>query len=112
MMYRNYDGHNGSFGDTSVFAKTSNAADTSVYASLDSSNAKRMVIVAINKTASPVTANVRLSHAPAFDHVHVYQLTGASPTPKAKGSIALSNPAQFSYSMPAYSVSTLNLTRN
>ncbi len=111
-MYRNYDGHNGSFGDTSVFASTNKVADTSVYASRYSSNAKRMVIVAINKTASPITATIRLSHAPAFDHAHVYQLTGASPTPKAKSAIVLSNPAQFSYVMPAYSVSTLNLTKN
>ncbi len=110
MMYRNFDGHNGSFGDTSVDAVTSNVADTSVYASLDSTDPSRMVVVAINKTANVVTADISLNHARPFGKAAIYQLTSASALPVAAGTMVLNNPAQFSYSMPPYSVSTLNLT--
>lgn len=112
MMYRNFDGNDGSFGDRSVSASTSNVAYTSVYASLDSTNAKRMAIVAINKTASAITAVVKLSHAPAVNRAAIYQLTSASALPSAKGSVVLASPAQFNYVMPPYSVSTLNLTKH
>ena len=48
-MFRNYDGANGSFGDTSIRATNSDAVNASVYASVDAGNADRMVMVAINK---------------------------------------------------------------
>ena len=111
LMYRNFDGGKSSFGDTSVSATSANVKDTSVYASLDSTNPKRMVIVAINKTANAITAVIKLSHASAFNQAHIYRLTSASSAPKAAGTQTLSNPAQFSYSMPPYSVSTLHLTK-
>jgi Glycoside hydrolase family 44/FG-GAP-like repeat len=109
-MYRNFDGRGGGFGDTSVDAQTSDIPGTSVYASLDSTNAKRMVLVVINKTANPITAVVNLNNAPVFKRAAIYQLTGASALPVAQGAMLLSNPAQFSYNMPPYSVSTLNLS--
>jgi hypothetical protein len=112
MMYRNFDGHKGSFGDTSVSAKTSNVPDTSVYASRDSKNPTQMVIVAINKTAHPITAVIALKNAPAVNHGAIYQLTAAAALPKAKGTMVLNKPAKFTYVMPAYSVSTLKLTKN
>ena len=110
MMYRNFDGHKGAFGDTSVDAVTGNVPDTSIYASLNSTNPGRMVLVAINKTANVITADISLSHAPAFNQAAIYQLTAASALPVAAGTMALSNSAHFSYNMPPYSVSTLHLT--
>src|SRR5262249_45472344 len=106
-MYRNFDGRKSGFGDKSVSAQTANIADTSVYASLDSTNPKRMVLVVINKTGNPITAVINLNKAPAFKQADVYQLTAAAALPASKGSMTLSNPAQVSYEMPAYSVSTL-----
>ena len=52
-MFRNFDGRKGSFGDTSVSATTDNVTDTSIYASIDSTNPDRMIVVAINKSAGP-----------------------------------------------------------
>jgi hypothetical protein len=109
-LYRDFDGHGGTFGDTSISAATDSAADTSVYASLDSANPKRMVIVAINKTDKAVTAQVRLAHGQAYKKAEVYQLTSASPDPKPAAAPALANPAAFDYAMPAYSASTIVLT--
>jgi len=107
-MYRNFNGANGAFGDTSIRAGTDNVADSSVYASLDSANPNRLVLVAINKTAHPIAAVIKLSHAPEVAHAAVYQLTAASPTPQSIGSVPVG--ARFNYTMPAYSISTLNMT--
>jgi hypothetical protein len=111
-MYRDFDGANGTFGDTSIKAVTSSIADTSVYASVDSANAGRMVIIAINKTGAPIDAAISLRHAPAMMSAKVYQLTSASALPQAISDIPIPNGRSFSYTMPAYSVNTLELTTN
>jgi len=108
-MYRNFDGKNGSFGDTSISAATDDVPDTSVYASLDSSDPNRMVIVAINKTDHPIRANLQLNNGKPFAIGNVYQLTRSSPRPVHAGQISLKDPTNFGYTMPAYSVSTIVL---
>jgi hypothetical protein len=108
-MYRNFDGRMGTFGDTSVSAQTNDVADTSVYASLDSKNAGRMVLIAINKTGQPVPATFDLKNAPAFTAAEVYQLTGASSEPAHARHLALTDPRQFQWTLPAYSISTIRL---
>ncbi|WP_345533834.1 glycoside hydrolase family 44 protein [Viridibacterium curvum] len=108
-MFRNYDGVNGSFGDTSIAASTTNVADSSVYASVDAGSADRMVLVVINKTASSQTAALRIWHTRRFARAKVFQLTAASSVPQAAGTITLTQINAFQYAMPAYSVSTLVL---
>jgi hypothetical protein len=109
-MYRDFDGKNATFGNTSISAVSDNVRDSSVYASLDSADSSRLVVVAINKTASSVTTVIKLNHAKPMKHAKVYQLTSASPNPKLKTTLTLTNHAQFTYVMPAYSVSTIALS--
>jgi hypothetical protein len=108
-MYRNYDGANGSFGDTSVRATNSDVANASVYASVNTGDASRLVLVCINKSDAAQTAGIAVSHTVQFNRFEVYQLTGASSVPQrlADQNISLTNAFQFS--MPANSVSTLIL---
>lgn len=108
-MYLNYDGAGSKFGDTSIKAETSNIAQSAVYASLDSNNPNRMVIVAINRTANPITTGIAVTHDRIFDHAEVYQLTSASSTPQKLANVDLNLLNAFQYTMPAYSVSTLIL---
>lgn len=108
-MYLNYDGEGGSFGDTSVSAGTSNIAQSATYASLDSSDPNRMVVVAINRTANAITTGISVTHDRIFDHAEVYQLTSNSWTPEAAADIELDLLNAFQYTMPAYSVTTLVL---
>ena len=77
-MYLNYDGAGGQFGDTSIDADTSNIANSAVYASVDSSDPNRMVVVAINRTANALTTGIAVTHDRVFDHAEVYRLTGSS----------------------------------
>lgn len=107
-MFRNYDGAHGSFGDTSVRATTSDAAMTSVYASVDAGSNARVVIVAINKSDTAQTAAINLTHPVALHTASVYRLTSAGSQPQKQADIGITANA-FLYSMPANSVSTLVL---
>ena len=109
-MFRNFDGANGIFGDTSIRATTSDVATATVYASVDQGNANRMVIVCINKADADTTASITITHGVQFHTARVYQLTAASAQgqPQARADVAVANNA-FQYTLPANSVLTLVL---
>jgi len=109
--YCNYDGALSRFGDTEVAAVTSDVEATSVYASVDAGHDERLVIVAINKSTGPTSADVAVSHPAELTHGQVYQITSAAAA-VLKGP-ALSPLARNSYrlDMPASSVTTLVLER-
>ena len=108
-MYLDYDGAGSTFGDTSIDADTSNIANSAVYASVDSSDPNRMVVVAINRTGKPKTTGIAVTHDRIFDRAEVYQLTSASWKAQAVADIELDLLNAFQYTMPAYSVTTLVL---
>jgi hypothetical protein len=111
-MFRNYDGQNSTFGNTSVSATTSSAADSSIYASIDSNNPNVMVLVAINKTGAALPATLNLNGVPANSIAKFYTLTSSSSTPQAAGQSTIANPSAFAYTMPAYSVTTMRVELN
>jgi hypothetical protein len=108
-MFRNYDGANGSFGDTSIRAATSDVANATVYGSVNASDATRMVIVAINKNDSAQTAGIAVTHTVRFNTAQVYQLTSANSAPQRQADINITLTNAFQYNMPANSVTTLVL---
>jgi Glycoside hydrolase family 44 len=110
-MYRNFDANNGTFGDLSVQAKTNDIERTSIYASLDSQNPNRMVIVLINKTPQPLPADLEIHGTHAFAQARAYQLTAEGPHPRPAGTLAIAGGQSLNYTMPAYSVTTLQLNR-
>jgi hypothetical protein len=109
--FTNFDGSGGRFGDTSVHAETSNVADTSVYASVDASDDRRMVIVAINKATSPTTAEITVNHSADLAQARAYQLTASSATPVASGGLSVTARNLYRLTMPGSSVTTVVLTR-
>lgn len=108
-IFRNYDGANGSFGDTSIRASNSDIVNASVYASVSAGNAGRMVIVAINKSDSTQTAGIAVTHTTQFHTAQVYELTSVNSVPQRKTDINITLTNAFQYSMPANSVTTLVL---
>jgi hypothetical protein len=108
-MFRNYDGTNGAFGDTSVRATTDSAATSSIYASIDAGNPNVLILVTINKTNQPVSAVMQLNQVAPNSSAAIYRLTSASPDPQAAGQTTITDPANFNYTMPAYSVSTIRI---
>jgi hypothetical protein len=108
-MFRNFDGGGGAFGDTSISAVTSDVERTSIYASVDAGVADRMVLVAINKSGSTVSAGIEVSHGTAFGRAQVWQLTAVSDVPVGAAEVSIPAGNTFRYDMPAQSVSTLVL---
>ena len=109
-MFRNFDAAGGAFGDTSIQASSSDAAQTSVYASVDAATPNRVVVVAINRTSSARTAALRIWHTVALGKAKVYTLSAASSQPQGGAQINLTQKNALQYSMPPMSVSTLVLT--
>jgi hypothetical protein len=108
-MYRNFDGADGAFGDSSIMASNSDVADTSIYASVDSADPNMMTLVAINKTGQRLPANMILNHVQPGSTATIYQLTSASTTPFDAGTVTIGNPHNFVYTMPAYSITTIRI---
>jgi hypothetical protein len=109
-IFRNYDGANGSFGDTSIRATNTDADTTSVYASVNAGSAGRMVVVALNKSGAAQTAGIAVTHTTQFHTAQVYVLTSANSAPqRVMPDINITLTNAFQYSMPANSVTTLVL---
>ena len=108
-MFRDYDGRRGSFGNTSLAASTSDVERSSVYASTDTANPDRVVLVAINKSDKPLSAAISVTHSRALTRAEVYTLADGNPNPSRQSDLTLPQGAAFTYTMPAMSVSTLVL---
>jgi mannan endo-1,4-beta-mannosidase len=106
--YRNYDGTGKTVGSLAVNAKTSDPTSTSVHAFAHSGGAAGVELVLINKTNAAITSTVRISNACALTSAKTYQLTSASAAMASGGPITITNDA-FTYSLPAMSVTTVEL---
>jgi hypothetical protein len=110
--FRDFDGANSSFGDTSVQAISSNVQNVAVYASTDSTTPGRVVFVAINRSSSSqVTA---INGLPLSGTAYLYQMTattaqGQSPiVPVAAGTMPASG-SSLTLTLPALSVTTIDI---
>ncbi len=106
--YRSYDGNGAAFGDTSISAATTDVPNSSVYASIDSANPARMVLVAINKATTSKVAGIVVHHSTVYTKASVYTITAAGGAhPVAASPLASTATNAFRYTMPAQSVSIL-----
>ncbi len=106
-VFRNYDGNGAAFGDVSISAATSSDTQSSVYASIDSSEPSRTVVVAINRGPTELSTAIEVAHDTAYSTADVYTLTAAGPTINAAATLTASATNAFLYVMPAYSVSVI-----
>lgn len=108
--FLNYDGNKGKFGDKGLAANTSDVNTSSVYASVDSKNPNRRVLVVINKKETAQIAEIRLNDAMNFSAAQTYVLSGSNPNPVKGAVLAPADTNVFKYEMPAMSVTTIVLT--
>jgi hypothetical protein len=108
--YTDFDGAGGRFGGTSIEARTSDDAASSVYASLDEGRDDRLVLVAINKTTAPLAAALQLSHPVVLTRGQTWQLTSAAPALRRGPALAATGRNAFRLELPASSVTTAVLT--
>jgi fibronectin type 3 domain-containing protein len=110
--FRDFDGTGSNFGDTSVQATSSNVQNVVVYASTDSTKAARVVVVAINRSAS--TQVTAINGLPLAGTAHLYQMTATTAEgqsvviPVAAGTMAASG-SSLTVTLPALSVTTIDV---
>jgi len=110
--FRDFDGAGHHFGDTSIQASSSNAANVSAYVSTDSGRAGRVVIVAINR--APIEQAVEITGQPLSGAAHLFQMTAATaakqttiqPVPIGVQPVAGSS---IKLTLPALSVTTADI---
>ncbi|HLP41632.1 MAG TPA: glycoside hydrolase family 44 protein [Fibrobacteria bacterium] len=103
-LFLDYDGQGGRFGDLSVPAASGSRAALSVFASLETKDATKLHIVAINKTATAQSTQFTLPGG-TFTSGVVYGFDEASGgTITSRGTIAGLTPGAFTYSLPPRSV--------
>jgi hypothetical protein len=107
--YRNFDGQGAKFGDVSVQAQTSDVERVSAYASLDAGSDQRLVLVLINRSTADVSVGVSIAHTVAFSRARTFQLTSAAADPKMGEPLTLSSQNAFVQTLPASSVTTVEL---
>lgn len=110
--YRDYDGKGSAFGDVSLGATTADNELTSIYASSDSKDPSRVVLVVLNKSASPLTADVALPGAIKASKAAVWQIVGevgkCDGPERVPGDTAIAG-GKLALTLPSYSVSTVVL---
>jgi hypothetical protein len=105
--YRNFDEEGQRFGDTAVSASSSSLEIATVYASVQSDQPQRMVIVAINKSTKSLHAGIRISHDTAYLGASVFVLSGEKPVLLPAAELAAIASNAFRYDMPAQSISVI-----
>lgn len=125
LAYRNYDGAGHSFGDTSIYASSSDIDHLSAFASVDTSDdPNRVVIVLVHRPTlgqnggldlASRTVQIVLNHPTSLTHGRMWQLTVGSPVqngaaqPQRLADIVVSG-NNLTLTLPAESVTTLELT--
>lgn len=110
--FRDFDNNNSNFGDTSVQATSSNAANVVVYASTDTANPGRAVFVAINRsTSSQVTAidGLALTGTAHLYHMTAPSAQGQSPIAPVSAGTQAASGTSLTITLPALSVTTIDI---
>jgi hypothetical protein len=110
--FRDFDGANSSFGDTSLQSTSSNVQNVAVYASTDSSKPGRVVFVAINRSSS--TQVTAITGQPLSGTARLYQMTATSAQsqspiePVAAGTLSASG-SSITVTLPPLSVTSIDI---
>lgn len=104
QAYRNYDGNDGAFGDTSVLATSSDVELGSVYASVDQADPTRLVIVAINRYAGELVTTLSIDSDTAYTSVTPYRIFDGQPEPLVGAASAAVSANTFELTIPPYSI--------
>jgi mannan endo-1,4-beta-mannosidase len=100
-LYRNYDGKQGAFGNTSVGATTSDVASTSVYAAINDQDTAVMHVILLNKSAAALEARVRVTSATAYRTGDVWGFDAISSRVRQQAPVGRITGNAFTYVLPA-----------
>ncbi len=104
MIYRNYDGSNGRFGNKEVYSSDNDVAKTSIYASLNDNNSE-LHIIALNKTNETIEGHFSVAGNMNFNQgIQTYGFSDGNPSVTFLGTSNILNNNQFTYSIQPLSV--------
>ena len=103
QIYRNYDGSNSTFGDTSVSASVPNPDSVSAFAAMRSSDGALTVMV-INKQQGSTPVTVSLANFPNSGTAHAWQINSAAQTSIAHLADVAVSSNQISATVPSQSI--------
>src|SRR5262245_54444039 len=106
-MYRNYDGNQSSFGDTSVSAAGPNPDDVAVFAAQRSSDSALTIMVISKYLSGSTPVSIAVSNFAANGAAQVYQLTSANAITRLADLSFTSSTVNFT--APAQSITLLVL---
>ncbi len=116
--FRNYDGAGKNFGDTSVYAASSDLKHISVYASVDAASPDRLVLVVIHRPTladgstldlRSRTVTIQWSHAETLQTARAWQLAdGSAPVWQSISAPEISG-SELTITLPALTVTTIEL---
>lgn len=101
-LYRNYDGENSTFGDTSVTATMSDKENSSIYTSVDSETGLLHVIVLNKNMNESINGVFTIDSTTLYQSGKTYVLNADSVEIQDKGEVEVTN-NQLNYDIPALS---------
>jgi len=105
LMMRDYDGNDGSFGDTSVSAASADTTKLTVYAAQRTTDSA-VTIMVVNSTSTSYTSAVSLAGINDTQPVSVYTYTSANPGAIVHGA-SLRGGSSVTATFPAQSITML-----
>ena len=111
-IFRNYDGHKSTFGNTYVQSNTSDIVNSSMYASIESTDSNTMHIIVMNKNYdSTLVSTFNISSPITFDTLTAWGFDSIADTITNRGTMAIAG-NQFAFTVPPLSVYHLVLSRH
>ncbi|MBN1129017.1 MAG: carbohydrate binding domain-containing protein [Chitinispirillaceae bacterium] len=102
LLYRNFDGKYGAYGDTNVAAVSPSASDYSIYASIDSKNSKLLHVILISKKSAASPVSLTIKGARQYKAAIAYGFTKDSTAIARFADPAAISDNTLSYTIPAY----------
>ena len=110
QIYRNYDGQNSTFGETSVYAGVANPDYLSSFAAVRSSD-HALTVMVINKQQGSTPVSISLAHFPTTGSAGAWQIASATQTAITPlGSLAIANNS-ISTTVPSQSITLFVIPR-
>jgi hypothetical protein len=109
-LYRNYNGHGGQFGSTSVRAVSSNQGRLAVYAATQGSRGALTMMV-INKTGSAIRSSMQVRSFSAGQSARVFRYSASHPHEIVRGTGIAVHRQSLTATYPASSITLLVLPR-
>lgn len=101
-LFRNYNGINGTYGDTKVYCESDDITNMTTYASINGTDDSVVHLIVLNKASTAQTANASITSPVSYTQGEAWAFGGASPAITLRTAPVIAGNS-FSYLVPAQS---------